>query len=105
MKFVGRTIELQNRAVGELEPYQVVGLPIDGHAKDIAEERNGFIQAITSDPDKIHLQHRHGLLLYPAFSGAARCRLLMKLQNAKRSTIRITSVALPKSPARFSVKR
>jgi hypothetical protein len=72
MKFVGRTIQLQNRAVGELERYQVVGLFIDGHAKDITEERNSFIQPISSDSDKTQVQHRHRPLLYSAFSGAAR---------------------------------
>jgi hypothetical protein len=30
-----------------------------GHAKDIADERNSFIQPISSDSDKTHLQHRH----------------------------------------------
>ena len=71
MKFVGRTIQLQNRAVGELERYQVVGLFIDGHAKDITEERNSFIQPISSDSDKTQVQHCRPLL-YSAFSGAAR---------------------------------
>ena len=37
MKFVGRTIKFQNRAVGEAEPYQVIGLPSDRHTNDIPE--------------------------------------------------------------------
>jgi hypothetical protein len=49
MKFVGRTIQLQTRAVGEREPNETVGVPIDGHAEGIAKERNSFIQPITSD--------------------------------------------------------
>jgi hypothetical protein len=35
MKFVGWTIELQNRTVGEPEPYQVIGPPSDRHTNDI----------------------------------------------------------------------
>jgi len=35
MKFVGRNIELENRTVGELEPYQIIGLPSDRHTNDI----------------------------------------------------------------------
>ena len=67
MKFVGRTIELQSRTVGEPEPYQVIGLPSDRHPNDIPEQRNGFVQPIASDSDKTDLQHRHRPLLCCAF--------------------------------------
>jgi hypothetical protein len=43
MKFVGRTIELQNCTVGESEPDQVIGLPGDRHTNDIPKQRNGFV--------------------------------------------------------------
>jgi len=59
MKFVGRTIELQNSTVGEPEPYQVIGLPGDRHTNDIPEERNSFVQPITPDSNEADLQHRH----------------------------------------------
>jgi hypothetical protein len=45
-------------------------LPGDGQAKNIAEERNGFIKPISSDSDKTHVRHRRRLLLNSAFSGA-----------------------------------
>ena len=59
MKFVGRPVELQDSAVGEPEPDQVIGLPGDRHTNDIPEERNGFVQPITSDPNEVDLQRRH----------------------------------------------
>jgi hypothetical protein len=37
MKFVGRTIKLQNSTVGEPERYQVIGLPSDRHTNEISE--------------------------------------------------------------------
>jgi hypothetical protein len=37
LKFVSSTVELQNRAVCEAEPYQVIGLPVDWYTKDIPE--------------------------------------------------------------------
>jgi hypothetical protein len=62
MKFVGRTIELQNSTVGEPEPYEVIGLPGDRHTNDIPEQGNSFVQPITSDSHEADLQHRHCLL-------------------------------------------
>jgi hypothetical protein len=69
MKFIGRTIKLQDRAICELEPDLVVGLPVDGQAKDVSEQRDSFIQMISADSDETDLQHRHGLLL----AGCGRC--------------------------------
>jgi hypothetical protein len=59
MKFVGRAIEFQDSTVGEPEPDQVIGLPGDRHTDDVPEQRNGFVQPVTSDSNKAHLQHRH----------------------------------------------
>jgi len=44
MKFVGRTIQLQNCTVGESEPDQVIiGLPSDRYTNNIPEQRYGFV--------------------------------------------------------------
>jgi hypothetical protein len=53
MKFVGRTVELQDSTVGKPEPDQVVGLPSDRDTDDIPEERNSFVQPITSDSNEV----------------------------------------------------
>src|SRR5262249_47725249 len=59
VKFVCPTVNLQNRAVGELEPDLIAGLSGDGYAKDIAKERNGFIQPFGPDADETYLRHCH----------------------------------------------
>jgi hypothetical protein len=55
MKFVARTIELQDCAVGECEPNEVIGLPGYGDPHDIPKQRHGFSQPIASDSDETNL--------------------------------------------------
>src|SRR5262249_31726270 len=59
VKFVGWTVKLQNRTIGEPESDKIVGLSAHFHAKNIAKERKGFLQAISPDTDEADLRHRH----------------------------------------------